>query len=788
MPKNLAVEELVDYIRRSKRFGRNITACHVIDDQPGSFTDFPEYVDERLTEILKKRGIANLYTHQWESLKHIHDGRNPVVVTPTASGKTLCYNLPVLNRVLQHPETRALYLFPTKALSQDQMHEIHSLITDLNLNIKTFTYDGDTPSDARSAIREHGHIVVSNPDMLHTAILPHHTKWQKLFSNLQFVVIDEMHTYRGVFGSHFANLMRRLKRVCRFYNSTPCFILCSATIANPKELACALIEEEVVLVDDNGAPTARKYIILYNPPVVNRQLGIRVSCLNEARRLSTLCLENELQTIVFTTSRLNVEVLTKYLKDRFDRKEIKSDRISGYRGGYLPQLRRRIEQGLRDHSILGVVSTNALELGIDIGALDVSILAGYPGTIASIWQQSGRAGRRQEASLSILVARSNPLDQFMVSNPDYLLGQPPEHGRINPDNLLILLSHIKCAAFELPLETSETFGKEDLVEVLSYLDEKGILHRVGNRFHWSAESYPANEISLRSVSNQNFVVIDNSGQEPQIIAEVDYSSAPFMIHENAIYMLASRLYHVDQLDWERKKAYVREVSVDYYTDAMDYTNVKVLDEFESAKRGCLIVEHGEVQVVSKVVDFKKVRFYTLENVGYGEVNIPENQIHTTAYWFTVPLHVLRDLPYNRVELVDGLLGIGFLLNHVASIHLMCDLRDINHCIGDKSSRWFVKHVHGERKIYSVGEHREVDPDTVDAFDPTLFIYDNYPGGVGFSPKLFDLHDKLLAEAMTVLNQCVCKEGCPSCIGPTAEMGVLSKEVALALLHLIVEKI
>ncbi|MDY7032137.1 MAG: Zn-binding domain-containing protein, partial [Thermodesulfobacteriota bacterium] len=589
------------------------------------------------------------------------------------------------------------------------------------------------------------------------------------------------------FGSHFTNLMRRLKRVCRFYNSSPCFILCSATIANPEELASRLIEEDVVLISNNGAPTARKYMILYNPPVVNPQLGIRASCLNEARRLSTLCLENELQTIVFTTSRLNVEVLTKYLKDRFDRNEIQSNRIAGYRGGYLPLLRRDIEKGLRDRSILGVVSTNALELGIDIGALEVSILAGYPGTIASTWQQSGRAGRRQDASLSILVSRSNPLDQFMVQNPDYLFGQPPEHGRINPDNLMILVSHIKCAAFELPFEPGETFGKEDLEEILSYLDEKGVLHKAEERFHWSAESYPANEISLRSVSNQNFVVVDNTDQKPQIIAEVDYSSAPFMIHEDAIYMLASQLYHVDQLDWDRKKAYVREVSVDYYTDAMDYTNVKVLDEFESAKREALLVEHGEVHVVSKVVGFKKIRFYTSENVGYGEVNIPENQIHTTAYWFTVPLHILRDLPYNRVELIDGLLGVGYLLHHVASIHLMCDLRDINHCIGDKSSRWFVKHIRGERRIYSVGDNSDVDPDTVDAFDPTIFIYDNYPGGIGFSPQLFDLHHTLLMEAMTALNQCICREGCPSCIGPTAEMGVLSKKVALDFFRLILRE-
>ncbi len=785
-PRKLTVDELVDQIRTSKRFGRNITACRVVDEQPGRFAGFPESVDPRIVAVLRQREITGLYTHQRETFEAVYAGNNPVVVTPTASGKTLCYNLPVLNRVLKRPETRALYLFPTKALSQDQMHALQSLITDLDLDIKTFTYDGDTPADARAAIREYGHIVLTNPDMLHTAILPHHTKWQMLFSNLHFVVIDEMHTYRGVFGSHFTNLMRRLKRICRFYNSNPSFILCSATIANPAELSSRLIEEDIVLIEKSGAPIPRKYVVLYNPPVVNSELGIRASFLNEARHLATLCLRNELQTIVFTTSRLNVEVLTKYLKDKFDRKEIESGSITGYRGGYLPRLRRRIEQGLRDRSVMGVVSTNALELGIDVGALEVSILAGYPGTIASTWQQSGRAGRRKGSSLSILVSRSNPLDQFMVNNPDYLFGRPPEHGRINPDNLLILVSHIKCAAFELPFETEEFFGTEDLGGILSYLEEKGILHRAGTRFHWSAESYPANEISLRSVTNQNFVIVDTSGQEPQVIAEADYTSAPFMIHKDAIYMVESRQYHVDELDWERCKAYVHPVSVDYYTDAMSHTNVKVLDEFESARKDRLLVEHGEVQVVSRVVGFKKIRYYTSENVGYGEVNIPEDHIHTTAYWFTIPLHVLEDFPYSRAELVDGLLGIGYLLHHVAAIHLMCDLRDINYSVGDKSFRWFVKHEQGKRKVLSVGENREISPDTIDAFDPSLFIYDNYPGGVGFSPKLFDLHGRLLSEAMTALDRCTCKKGCPSCVGPASEMGILSKDVALALFHLILK--
>ncbi|HOJ14914.1 MAG TPA: helicase-related protein, partial [Deltaproteobacteria bacterium] len=434
------------------------------------------------------------------------------------------------------------------------------------------------------------------------------------------------------------NVFRRLGRICRFYGSSPVFICCSATVANPKEHAENLLEREVELIDKSGAPRASKTFILYNPPVVNRELGIRQSALAPARAMATDLIENRIQTIVFATSRLNVEVLTKYLKDSFRERVPKGlGMVAGYRGGYLPNLRRQIEQGLRERSILGVVSTNALELGIDIGELEACIMAGYPGSIASTWQQAGRAGRRTGHSLAVLIARSNPMDQFVVEHPDFFFTRSPEHCRVNPDNLLILLHHVKSAAFELPFEDGERFGREDLVEILSYLEEKGVLHRVEGRWHWSAESYPADEVSLRTVNPENVVVVDTTETgNHRVIAEVDWDSAFTTVHDEAIYMVESRQYHVDKLDLDRKKAYVHEVDVDYYTDAMTYTNVRVLDEFGTMTRERVIVEHGEVQVVRKVVGYKKIKFYTGENVGYGDVNLPQKEMHTTSYWFTIP--------------------------------------------------------------------------------------------------------------------------------------------------------
>jgi len=785
----LTIKELLSRKKNDRRFMENVRAMKQIPSSEGHFADFPDWIHPQLRTVLVKRGMVQLYSHQAEAVNLVRKNRNVVLVTPTASGKTLCYNLPVLNRILEEPETRALYLFPTKALAQDQMHEVHSLISDLRADIKTYTYDGDTPDDARQAIRKQGHVVVTNPDMLHAGILPHHTKWQKLFVNLKYVIIDELHVYRGVFGSHLTNVMRRLMRICRFYGQEPVFICCSATVANPKEHAERLLERPVELIDRSGAPKAAKTFILYNPPIVNRELGIRQSAMTPARILSAELITNEIQTIVFTTSRLTVEVLTKYLKDQFAKgKPVENHYVTGYRGGYLPNLRRVIERGLRDREIMGVVSTNALELGIDIGDLESCIMVGYPGSIASTWQQAGRAGRRAGHSLAILIARSNPMDQFIVENPNYFFSRFPEHCRVNPDNLLILLHHLKSAAFELPFEKGERFGSENLEELLNYLEEKGVLHKVDERWHWTAESYPADEISLRCINPENVVVVDTTDTgSHKVIAEVDWDSAFTTVHDNAIYMVESQQYHVDKLDLERNTAYVHKVDVDYYTDAMTYTNVRVIDSFDKKQRRKIIVEHGDVQVVRKVVGYKKIKFYTSENLGYGDVTLPEKDMHTTSYWFTIPKDLLNQLPFSQEDLIDGLSGLAYSLHHLAAMSLMADTRDIDRCIGDKSGEWFVRHGAGKKTIISSSQDETQSKlIMIDAFDPTVFIFDAYPGGIGFSNLLYEEHDRLLASARNLIEGCPCIFGCPSCVGPTLEVGPNAKKTALSVLDAIID--
>ncbi len=624
-----------------------VTAVRRLPAAPAMFAPMPAELDGRLVGALATRGIRELYTHQAETMAHALAGRSTVVVTPTASGKTLCFNGPVLDTILKDPSARALYLYPTKALAQDQLAELHGLVELIDTqaghdaaapaSIGVFTYDGDTPQDARRAIRGRAHIVLSNPDMLHAGILPHHPRWAKLFENMRYVVIDELHAYRGVFGSHLANILRRLQRVCRHYGSAPVFICTSATIANPVNLAERLTETPMALVDRSGAPRAEKFFAFVNPPVVNSQLGIRRSYLAETRRVTLEFLRRHLQAIVFAQSRLATEILTTYLKEDCQGPPGEPEMVRGYRGGYLPLRRREIERGLREGSVRAVVSTSALELGIDIGALDASIMAGYPGTIAATWQRAGRAGRRAGRSAAVLVASSAPLDQFIIRHPDYFFGASPEQALVNPDNLQILLDHIKCAAFELPFRADERFGQEDLPAVLGLLGEEGFVHQADGQWNWTHESYPADAVSLRSVSSDNVVIVDVT-VDPQVIAETDFTSAPSMLHEKAIYILEGQLFHVERFDFDHRKAYVKRVDCDYYTDAIKYSKVTILDERStpasaeaSARQAAPIPgAHGEVHVVARVIGFKKIRFYTNENVGSGELDLPEQQMHTTS--------------------------------------------------------------------------------------------------------------------------------------------------------------
>ena len=748
------LEQILDVLRSDPDIMRNITYWKTMSAVDPVYADFPEDLDPRLIDVLTKRGIGRLYSHQKEAIQAVLHRENVVVVTPTASGKTLCYNVPTVDAILKDASARAIYLFPTKALAQDQLNELYDLIKLSGEKIKTYTFDGDTPASARQAVRTAGQIVITNPDMLHQGILPNHTKWINLFENLRFVIIDELHFYRGVFGSHLSNVIRRLKRICAFYDSNPLFICCSATIANPLELAEKLIEQKFTLVDNNGAPRGEKHFILYNPPVVNSELGIRKSSVTEASNLAKKFLSANVQTIVFARSRLRVEILTTYLKEAMRAMKKPVTKIAGYRGGYLPNERRRIERGVRNGDILGVVSTNALELGIDIGRLSVCVMAGYPGTITSSWQQAGRAGRRADVAVAVLVASSAPLDQFIINHPEYFFEQPPEAGIVDPNNLIILMSHIKCAAFELPFEENEKFGVDATNEILSYLEENGVLHHVGDRWHWMSETYPAEVISLRSASPDNFVIIDTTNDE-KVIGEIDFFSAPMLIHDDAIYLHGSQQYHVDKLDWERRKAYVHHVDVDHYTDAQTKVTLKVLDVFENVAIKNGAKAYGEVAVTSLTTMYKKIKFHTHENIGAGMVTLPEIEMHTTAYWWEFDKSLEAILGLTGERFANALKSLANVLSNVAPIYVMSDPRDI-------------------RTIPMIRA-----PFTG---LPTIYIYDAYPGGVGFSNKLFRIHDDLLIAAKSLISQCACKNGCPSCVGPMLEVGDDGKENALKVLE------
>ncbi|MCX6830014.1 MAG: DEAD/DEAH box helicase [candidate division Zixibacteria bacterium] len=742
---NLA--QILDAFKIDRSIRENIAHWEVLPAREGQYEDFPDYLDSRLTSILKSKGIRRLYSHQRSAVDSIHGSNDTVIVTPTASGKTLCYNLPVLDAIIRNPSARALYLFPTKALSQDQLAELLTLSNRLDIDIKTYTFDGDTPQTARRLIRSAGHIVVTNPDMLHAGILPHHTKWIKLFENLQYVVIDEIHHYRGIFGSHLANVIRRLKRICEFYGSNPIFITCSATIANPDELAEKIIGRKVQLVDNNGAPSGEKHFLIYNPPVINKQLGIRKSALNESLMLAEHFIRNRIQTIIFAQYRLQVEILLTYLREIFAKSPGKSIKVAGYRGGYLPNQRREIEQGLRSGEIIGVVSTNALELGIDIGAMDVSIIVGYPGSISSVWQQAGRAGRRSGTSLTIFVANSSAINQFLAQHTSYLLKKTPEMGIIDPNNLIISTNHIKCASFELPFRKEESFRPDGTVEILDYLEEQNVLRQSGGKYYWSSEIYPAEQVSLRSASPDNFVILNQSDNN-RVIGEVDYYSAPIFLHPEAIYLHDADQYQVTELDWEGKKAYVKEVAVDYYTDAETKSDLKVLSVADEKRIYDAAISWGEVTVTMVTVLFKKVKFHTHENVGSGNLLMPELELHTHAFWYAFPGDVRFKLNLEGEAFGGSLRGLANILGKIAPLWVMCDPHDLR----------------------SISQVRSPFSEL-----PTIYIYENIPEGVGYSEKLFNISDDLFRACLEQVQSCPCNGGCPSCVGPEMEVGSRGKE-------------
>src|SRR6476469_2910618 len=731
---------------------RGIVHHEVIAAREASFADMPAWLDQRIVTGLAKRGIERLYTHQAEAIESIHAGEDVVVVTPTASGKTLCYALPTLQSIAQDPAARALFLFPTKALGQDQVTEFGELAASAELSIITSTYDGDTPAPIRSTVRAAGQVVVTNPDMLHSAILPHHTKWFQLFEQLQLIVIDELHTYRGVFGSHVANVLRRLMRICAHYGSKPVIVCCSATIGNPAELAAMLTGRPARLVDRNGAPSGERHVLLVDPPVMEPASGARGSAVTLAQRWAMPFLRAGRQTIVFGRSRVAVELLLTGLRESLRESYGPRSRVRGYRGGYLPTARRSIERGLREGEILGVVATNALELGVDIGRLDVSVLAGYPGSVAATWQQFGRAGRRQGTSVAILVASGAPVDQYVIHHPDFLLDGTPEEARLDPDNLHVLLAHLRAAAFELPFEPGEVFGPGPVDDLLAFLAEEGHVRQADDgRWYWSSENFPASEISLRTAAPENVVIIDTTPDRPRVLGEVDLFSAQVLVHERAIYIHESVQYYVDRLDWGEKKAYVHRVDVDHYTYANRAVTLKPLDVFAEADATGGRRIHGEVMVASLVTLFKKLKFLTDENVGWGPIDLPELELQTTAYWLTADT---ARAGWRRDDLDVALLGAGRAIQTVASVLLMVDPRDLGLVAQ-------VRSPHAEQ--------------------PTIYLYESVPGGIGLSERLWERHEELLRGAAELIAACACDGGCPACTGPRLEPGIDARALALRLL-------
>ena len=741
----MAAYENLEKILKSPEFAPHIIVNRLLPAEQGSYAPFPEGLDARIASALRRRGVGQLYAHQAEVWERVQEGKNVVVVTPTASGKTLCYNLPCLQALLADSSARCLYLFPTKALSQDQQSELNETVgEDADLKIKVATYDGDTPESLRVSARDTGRIIITNPDMLHAGIMPNHPKWIKFFSRLKFIVIDEAHAYRGVLGSHVANIIRRLRRIAAFYGAFPQFILCSATIGNPQELASELTGLDITLVDKNGAPRGEKRIILYNPPLVDSVQGIRRSAVKESQRWMIALLKAGIKTILFAHSRIKTEVTASYVND--DLANIFTDnsriRVEPYRGGLLPNERREIEKGLREGAIQGVVSTNALELGIDIGGLDASVVAGFPGSFNSFWQQAGRAGRRGGTSVSVFVATASPIDQFIMNDPEWFFRKSAEEGRVDPANPYILADHAKCGCFELPYTDAELEAPDPLCDALEYLEEEGIVRHTGGKWHWAERSYPAEEISIRSATADNVVIIDVTGGRNAVIGEMDRPGAKEMIFKNAVYIHLGRQYMVENLDIENRKCLVREAEVNYFTDGLVKRDIKVLTEDEKieVRDSAFEIVLSDVLVRSQVAKFKKIKFHTHENIGYGDIELPEEEMQTRALIMLFGPHTAggRALAeFDEQEIGAALSGVGTLVRNIAPVYLLCDPRDLG--IAER-----VRDTH-----FGL---------------PALYVYDKYPGGTGLAEGLVHKAADLFMAVHYALEHCRCKSGCPSCVG------------------------
>ncbi|MCK6536546.1 MAG: DEAD/DEAH box helicase [Polyangiaceae bacterium] len=785
--ETLGVDAVVSGWLASGAVRRCLAAERLIGESSGAGAPIPADLAPGLRHALAARGIRELYTHQAEAIAAARAARHVVVATPTASGKSLCFHLPVLEALAEEPTASALFLYPTKALSRDQEHSLRELIAEAGLDLPATVYDGDTPGDARRVARERCRVLLTNPDMLHAGVLPNHARWAGFFQGLRYVVLDELHTYRGVFGSHMAHVIARLRRIARFHGSEPTFVTATATIGNPREHAARLIgvaPDDVALVDRSGAPRASRHFFLYNPPIVNEELGIRKSSLKQAVSLTADLVRAKVPTLVFGPSRNSVEVMLKYLRAEVG-DVAGPNAIMAYRGGYLPETRRAVEAGLRNGEILCVVATNALELGIDIGDLDAVVCVGYPGSVAATWQRFGRAGRRGTTSIALMVCSSDALDQYLARDPDYLLGSGAEEARIDPGNTEVLIQHLKCAAFEAPFritgagnrparpeaahgERYLTLDSGETRQALEYLSSHGLVHEAGGAFHWSGEAFPANNVSLRNIGWDNFVIIDVATDKS--IAELDWRAAHTMLHEQAIYQHDAEQFQVERLDYDNHKAFVRKVAPDYFTTALTYRTVAVIEEHESRPFGRARIGAGDVKVEEKVTGYKKIKFFTHENAGYGDVHLPEMQLHTTAFWLTLPEALVDSLGEPRASVVDGLRGVGRALETVSTLCLMCDPRDIGQTLGDGSAP-------GDDRAPG----RDPFSGRTGGFDPTIFLFDTLPGGVGLAPRIYQRVGDLLSRARALIERCDCDAGCPACVGPTEEQGS-RKGVAVRILE------
>ncbi len=809
---------------------------------------WPNVLDPRIAEAGRRLGIDALYTHQTHAVETALRGENVILTTGTASGKTLGYTLPLLNTLLRDPTATALLLFPTKALAHDQITSMEQWIGALQAPLALRPYDGDTPQRHRAAIRNEARIIVSNPDMLHLGILPHHTRWVRFFSGLRYIVLDELHTYRGIFGSHVSNVLRRARRVARFYGAEPQFVSASATIANARDLAEAVWEDPVGAVEEDGAPYGQRHVIFYNPPLLNPDLGLRASASGEALKLTLKLFQAGVQTIVFARARVTVELLLRELRERASRAGFAPDVVQGYRGGYLPQERRAIERGLREGKTRVVVATNALELGIDIGALDASILVGYPGTIAATRQQMGRAGRRAGASLSVLIATPAPLDQYLISHPEYFFGRSPEEARVNPDTLSLLAAHLTCAAFELPFEPNEPFGRaKDVGALLTALSAEDVLHERNGRFTWVGEAYPAQSLSLRSATPDNVVIqaTVESGDPGAVIGTVDRPSAPNLVHEGAVYLHSGEMYLIESLDWEQGIALARPAELDYYTIATSSTKVerlttrRALGDLNTTPQ----ITDEEVCVHIKPAAYRRVQQGTHETLGWGEIDLPEQVMETEAFRLTLPSALVEDLAEAGVMLApldygpawlqiretilsrDGqrcrVCGITAQPMHPLEVHHLTGLRTF---LAQYPRQEALRLAHAPENLLTVCPpcHRKLerargartalsglsyllrnlapvflmcDPGdlgaSVEARDaesglPAIVVFDGVPGGAGLSPRLVDLWPRLIEATLERVQTCPCADGCPSCVGPAGESEPGAKAAARQLLEQMVE--